>query len=217
MDKGLHIPTEALLDSGDGIPVVIVQSNVCNYLSWIPLVKYFSATNRVIIPRMPLYSTPLTTSRMDDVVNHLHRFVTDYAIGKFIGIGSGEGAHIVMRYANRFSGNVSRLILTRSFDAAGLLATTVVDEKPGNEFDMVMPGNRVAGVFTKEYQESILQEQEAVLKDVFFRLRPSDIPAALILHDCSFISLPGDEIQLKVHAQSYLQGPEDLIAHVIKL
>lgn len=217
MDKGLHIPTEALLDTGDGVPVIIVQSNVSNYLSWIPLVKFFSETNRVIIPRMPLYRTPLTTSRMDDVVNHLHRFVTDYAIGKFIGIGSGDGAHIAMRYANLFSGNVSRLILTRSFDAAGLLATTVVDEKPGNEYDTIIPGKKVTGVFTKEYEESILQEQEAVLRDVFFRLRPADIPAALILRDCSFISLPGDEIQLKVHAQSGLQGPEDLIDHVIKL
>jgi len=217
MDKGLHIPTDALLDSGEGVPVVIVQSNVCNYLSWIPLVKYYSTTNRVLIPRMPLYSTPLTKSRLNDVVSHLHRFVTNYALGEFIGIGSGEGAHIVMRYAKLFPGRLSRLILTRSFDVSGLFATTVVDEKPGNEYDTVIPGNRVADVFTKEYQESMLQEQEATLKDMFFRLRPADIPATLILSDCSFISLPGSELQFKVHPQSCLHVPEDLIAHVIKL
>lgn len=217
MATRIYLPTEPLFDAGEGYPIVVLHGSLYNFFSWMSLLRYFSQTHRVMIPRLPLYSNALMNIRIDDIVNYLHSFVQAYAIRKFICIGSGYGAYIALHYTKQFSDTLSQLILTRPFDVlSGLVSSTLLDEKIGNRHDMRVCGDRVFDKFSTASSNGIFHDDEMFLKDAFFRLCPFAIPATLIVDGHSFTSAPNRELQIDVHSNPFLSTPGDLILPVTK-
>lgn len=212
----MQLPMEALFDSGHGVPIIILTGNIYNFIPWIPLLKYFSITHRIVIPRLPFHNNPLTMSRMEDLVQHLNRFIRVHTVHKFICIGSGAGSNIALHYTKQFPETIQKLILTRPFEnKTGIYVNTIIDEKAGGESDMYGVSLSASDLPTQRYYQNTFLKEEVILKDVFFRIYPFPIPAKLILSDCSYTYIRKNEIDLTIHSKT-IERPVDLIEPIVR-
>jgi pimeloyl-ACP methyl ester carboxylesterase len=114
MNGELTLGYEPLLDEGFGEPVILLHGLFGNLSNWNHVAKEFALTHRVIVPRLPLYSTPLTQARLDDLVEYVASFIDAHQLRKVTLMGNSLGGHIALLYAWREPSRVKKLILTGS-------------------------------------------------------------------------------------------------------
>jgi 2-hydroxy-6-oxonona-2,4-dienedioate hydrolase len=105
---------EPLVDAGAGEPMILLHGLFGNLSNWGHVTHEFSSTHRVIIPRMPFYTNPISRARLDDLVFYLENFVTHHQLGHITLMGNSLGGHVALLYAWQQPANVSKLVLTGS-------------------------------------------------------------------------------------------------------
>ncbi|HEY8936350.1 MAG TPA: alpha/beta fold hydrolase [Cyclobacteriaceae bacterium] len=103
-----------LLDLGEGEPVILLHGLFGNLSNWGHVVDEFKTTHRVLIPRLPFYTRPITRQRLDDLVDYITDFVEEHQLQKIILMGNSLGGHVALLYAWKFPALVRRLVLAGS-------------------------------------------------------------------------------------------------------
>jgi len=99
---------------GEGKPVVLLHGLFGNLSNWGHVGYEFTATHRVLIPRLPLYSTPLSVERLNDLVRYLEEFIDVHTKDKVILMGNSLGGQIAVLYAYQNPSRIDKLVLTGS-------------------------------------------------------------------------------------------------------
>jgi len=103
-----------LLKVGSGDPVILLHGLFGNLSNWKFVADEFKATHTVFVPRLPLYSTPITQQRLDDLVDYLVQFVNAHALENVVLMGNSLGGHVALLYAYRHPEKVSNMVLAGS-------------------------------------------------------------------------------------------------------
>ena len=103
-----------LFDVGEGKPVILLHGLFGNLSNWGQVAYEFTGTHRVLIPRLPFYSAPLSTARLNDLVCYLEDFIEAYALDKVTLMGNSLGGHIAVLYACQNPSRVNNLVLAGS-------------------------------------------------------------------------------------------------------
>ncbi len=103
-----------LFDVGEGEPIILLNGLIGNLSNWGRVAYEFTSSHRVLIPRMPFYQIPVSSSRLNDLVTYLEEFVEAQALDKVTLIGNSLGGHIALLYAWRQPSMVRKLVLASS-------------------------------------------------------------------------------------------------------
>jgi len=103
-----------LFDVGHGAPIVLLHGLFGNLSNWSHVAFEFTATHRVLIPRLPLYSKPISRKRLNDLVEYVEQFIDAHKLDKPILIGNSLGGHVALLYTFNNPERVERLVLTGS-------------------------------------------------------------------------------------------------------
>jgi len=103
-----------LFDVGEGEPIILLHGLFGNLSNWGHVTYEFSSTNRVLIPRLPFYSHPITKQRLDDLVDYLENFVREHKLDKVTLMGNSLGGHVALLYAWQRPSRVKKLVLAGS-------------------------------------------------------------------------------------------------------
>jgi 2-hydroxy-6-oxonona-2,4-dienedioate hydrolase len=103
-----------LLDAGEGEPVILLHGLFGNLSNWGHVVDEFKTTHRVLIPRLPFYTRPITRQRLDDLVDYINDFIEENQLQKIILMGNSLGGHVALLYAWKYPALVRRLVLAGS-------------------------------------------------------------------------------------------------------
>lgn len=110
----MKIDHKPLFDVGQGEPIILLHGLFGNLSNWGHVAYEFTSTHRVLIPRLPFYSNPITKERLDDLVDYIETFVEEHGFEKIILMGNSLGGHVALLYAWRHPNKVKRLVLAGS-------------------------------------------------------------------------------------------------------
>ncbi len=110
----MKLDYKPFVDQGEGEPIILLHGLFGNLSNWDHVTKEFSSTNRVIIPRLPFYSNPITSHRLDDLVTYVENFIDEHHLEKVILMGNSLGGHVALLYAWRQPRKVKKLVLAGS-------------------------------------------------------------------------------------------------------
>lgn len=110
----IQLDYKPLFDVGEGEPVLLLHGLFGNLSNWGHVSYEFSATHRVIVPRLPFYSTPITSERLDALVLYLENFIQAHGLKKINIMGNSLGGHLAVLLTARNPSLVKKLVLTGS-------------------------------------------------------------------------------------------------------
>ena len=125
----VELPYEPLFDKGEGDPIILLHGFFGNFHVWEKVMDEFASTHRVLIPRIPLFTNPITKERLDDLVDYIDRFIRKNVSSdkKVILMGNSLGGHMALMYAWEQPSRVRKLILAGS---SGLFENSFGDAFP---------------------------------------------------------------------------------------
>src|SRR5687768_1206219 len=107
----------ALLEGGDGPPLVCLHGPGANASHWDCVIRDFASTNRVVAPDLPgLGESKLANGKPTAalVVDWLAELISETCTEAPTVIGNGVGGAIAVRFANERAGECARLVLVDS-------------------------------------------------------------------------------------------------------
>ena len=110
----MKLDYEPLFDVGEGEPIILLPGIFGNLSNWGGVAFEFTSTHRVLIPRLPFYSQPITEQRLDDLVQYVAQFIEVHKLDKAILIGNSLGGQIALLYAWGHPEKVREMVLTGS-------------------------------------------------------------------------------------------------------
>ena len=110
------------IDEGEGQPIVLLHGLFGALSNWKSVVDTFSNNYNVLIPLLPIYENPLKKQGLEELVNHLEKFVALKSLSKVILIGNSLGGHVGLIYTIVNQSNVDKLVLAGS---SGLYENTM--------------------------------------------------------------------------------------------
>lgn len=110
------MPTELLVDLGEGDPIILLHGLFGSLSNWTSVIDEFTSSHRVLVPRLPLYSNPISDERLNTLVDYLYAFIEEniFINDTVIFMGNSLGGHIALLYAWRHPERIKKLILTGS-------------------------------------------------------------------------------------------------------
>jgi 2-hydroxy-6-oxonona-2,4-dienedioate hydrolase len=114
MSFSIELPYKPLFHIGEGEPIILLHGLFGNLSNWEHVASEFATTHRVLVPRLPLFSNPLTKERLDNLVDYLDAFIEAHNLSKVILMGNSLGGHVALLYAWRQPNKVKKLVLTGS-------------------------------------------------------------------------------------------------------
>lgn len=108
------MPTEPLVDLGIGDPIILLHGLFGNLSNWRSVIDEFSSSHRVIVPRLPLYSIPISKERLDNLVDYLDDFIETNELKDIVIMGNSLGGHVAILYACRRPDRVKTMVLAGS-------------------------------------------------------------------------------------------------------
>ncbi len=110
----VELPYDPLVDLGKGSPIILLHGLLGGVSNWKYVIDDFRSTHRVLVPRLPLYLNPITTERLQNLVDYLDSFIEAHGFNKVILMGNSLGGHIALLYGWKKPGMVEKLVLTGS-------------------------------------------------------------------------------------------------------
>jgi pimeloyl-ACP methyl ester carboxylesterase len=144
---------QPLLDVGEGDPVILLHGLFGNLSNWSNVAEEFGKQYRVIIPRLPFYSTPISSERINDLALFVEQFINHHGFDTVTLMGNSLGGHVALLYTWREPSRVKKLVLAGS---SGLFE---------NSFSGTFP--RIKDYeYIKEKVSSTFYKQEVVTKEL---------------------------------------------------
>src|SRR5687767_3364747 len=110
-----NLPMEPLMENGSGFPVLFIHGESFAYSSWNSLFDNICKHYRVIVPRLPFHSHPLTLQRRTDLISYINNFIYYNLLNSVILIASGTGADLALNFAEKYPEKILKLIVTCHF------------------------------------------------------------------------------------------------------
>lgn len=110
----IKLDHKPLFDVGQGQPILLLHGLFGNLSNWGPVVSEFSTTHRVIVPRLPFYSTPILKERLDYIVQYLEEFIEEHKLDNMIVMGNSLGGHLAVLLAWKKPTHIKKLVLAGS-------------------------------------------------------------------------------------------------------
>lgn len=102
------------IEEGSGQPLVLLHGLFGALSNWVDVVSHFSASYRVIIPLMPIYTLPVLNTNVKALAEFIHDFVEFKQLKDIIFIGNSLGGHVTLVYVKRHPEKVKAIVLTGS-------------------------------------------------------------------------------------------------------
>ena len=108
------IDKDYYVEEGKGNPIVLLHGLFGALSNWKSVVSYFSKTNRIIIPRIPLTEVDVKEANLESITEFIIKFINKLKLKKFTLIGNSLGGHVGLMYSILNPKKVKKLILTGS-------------------------------------------------------------------------------------------------------
>ncbi len=102
------------IDVGKGKILFVLHGLFGALSNWEGLIKGFKDKYRIIIPVMPIYTSPIRKASVDGLANFIESFVEYKKLDKFTLLGNSLGGHVGLVYSLKCPESVERLVLTGS-------------------------------------------------------------------------------------------------------
>ena len=108
------IENKHYIEKGKGDPIILLHGLFGALSNWKSVVSYFSKTNRIIIPRIPLTEVDVKEANLESITELIIKFINKLKLKKFTLIGNSLGGHVGLMYSILNPKKVKKLILTGS-------------------------------------------------------------------------------------------------------
>ena len=108
------IDKDYYVEEGKGNPIVLLHGLFGALSNWKSVVSYFSKTNRIIIPRIPITEVDVKEATLESLTKFIIKFINKLKLKKFTLIGNSLGGHVGLMYSILNPKKVKKLILTGS-------------------------------------------------------------------------------------------------------
>ena len=108
------IDKDYYVEEGKGNPIVLLHGLFGALSNWKSVVSYFSKTNRIIIPRIPLTEVDVKEANLESITEFIIKFINKLKLKKITLIGNSLGGHVGLMYSILHPKKVKKLILTGS-------------------------------------------------------------------------------------------------------
>ncbi len=102
------------VEKGKGDPIILLHGLFGALSNWKSVVSYFSKTNRIIIPRIPITEVDVKEANLESLTKFIIKFINKLKLKKFTLIGNSLGGHVGLMYSILHPKKVKKLILTGS-------------------------------------------------------------------------------------------------------
>jgi len=102
------------IDEGQGEILLLLHGLFGMLSNWEGVINKFSATNRIIIPLLPIYDMPLRQSGLEGLTTYVESFVDLMELKNMSVMGNSLGGHMGLMYTLNNEDKVKNLILTGS-------------------------------------------------------------------------------------------------------
>ena len=102
------------VEEGKGNPIILLHGLFGALSNWKSVVSYFSKTNRIIIPRIPITEGDVKEANLESLTKFIIKFINKLKLKKFTLIGNSLGGHVGLMYSILHPKKVKKLILTGS-------------------------------------------------------------------------------------------------------
>lgn len=102
------------VEEGKGDPILLLHGLFGALSNWKSVVSYFSKTNRIIIPRIPITEVDVKEANLESLTEFIIKFINKLKLKNFTLIGNSLGGHVGLMYSILHPKKVKKLILTGS-------------------------------------------------------------------------------------------------------
>jgi len=102
------------VEEGKGDPIILLHGLFGALSNWKSVVSYFSKTNRIIIPRIPITEVDVKEANLESLTEFIIKFINKLKLKKITLIGNSLGGHVGLMYSILHPKKVKKLILTGS-------------------------------------------------------------------------------------------------------
>ena len=102
------------VEEGKGDPIILLHGLFGALSNWKGVVSYFSKTNRIIIPRIPITEVDVKEANLESLTEFIIKFINKLRLKKITLIGNSLGGHVGLMYSILHPKKVKKLILTGS-------------------------------------------------------------------------------------------------------
>ena len=108
------IDNKYYVEEGKGDPIILLHGLFGALSNWKSVVSYFSKTNRIIIPRIPITEVDVKEANLESITEFIIKFINKLRLKKITLIGNSLGGHVGLMYSILHPKKVKKLILTGS-------------------------------------------------------------------------------------------------------
>ncbi|WP_031427367.1 alpha/beta fold hydrolase [Flavimarina sp. Hel_I_48] len=103
------------IEVGEGTPIVVLHGLMGSLSNFDSVTSYFSQQGyKVVIPMLPIYSTPLLKTGVKTFAKYLNDFLKFKKLEKVILLGNSLGGHIGLYHTKMYPENMKALVITGS-------------------------------------------------------------------------------------------------------
>ena len=102
------------VEEGKGNPIILLHGLFGELSNWKSVLSYFSKTNRIIIPRIPITEVDVKEANLESLTKFIIKFINKLKLKKITLIGNSLGGHVGLMYSILHPKKVKKLILTGS-------------------------------------------------------------------------------------------------------
>jgi pimeloyl-ACP methyl ester carboxylesterase len=195
-----NLPMEPLMENGSGFPVLFIHGESFAYSSWNSLFDKICKHYRVIVPRLPFHSRPLTLQRRTDLISYINNFIYYNMLNSVILIASGTGAELALDFAGKYPEKILKLIVTCHFSDERITE----DASQQHNLPSFVDQDSLFEFSNRYHPEDV------VLKNLFFKSYHFHFPALLLLRHQAFLStIP--EFEYRNYSTSPATHPNDFL------
>jgi pimeloyl-ACP methyl ester carboxylesterase len=115
------------IEEGEGEPLMLLHGLFGALSNFEALIGHFTATNKVIVPMLPLYDLDLLHTSIGGLEKYLHKFIEARDYRNINLLGNSLGGHVALVHVLRHPERIRSLILTGS---SGLFESGMGDTYP---------------------------------------------------------------------------------------
>ncbi|HEX5669644.1 MAG TPA: alpha/beta fold hydrolase [Chitinophagaceae bacterium] len=115
------------IEEGEGEPLLLLHGLFGALSNFEALISHFTASNKVIVPMLPLYDLDLLHTSIGGLEKYLHKFVEARDYKNINLLGNSLGGHVALVHVLRHPERIRSLILTGS---SGLFENGMGDTYP---------------------------------------------------------------------------------------
>lgn len=115
------------IEEGEGEPLMLLHGLFGALSNFEALIGHFTATNKVIVPMLPLYDLDLLHTSIGGLEKYLHKFIEARDYRDINLLGNSLGGHVALVHVLRHPERIRSLILTGS---SGLFESGMGDTYP---------------------------------------------------------------------------------------